>query len=136
MAKKLTEIEGIGPSYSAKLEAAGVKSREDLLASGGTPKGRQDLAQKTGISGKLILNWVNRADLARVKGIGEEFGDLLELAGIDSVPELARRNAASAHEALKKASAESNNAVRRVPSLSEVEKWIAGAKDLPRLVEH
>lgn len=136
MTKKLTEIEGIGAAYSAKLEAAGVKSQEDLLKAGATPKGRQELEQKTGIGGKLILKWVNRADLARVKGIGEEFGDLLELAGVDSVPELAQRNAANLHEQLRKAAAESNNAVRRVPAAGEVEKWVAEAKAMPRVVQY
>jgi predicted flap endonuclease-1-like 5' DNA nuclease len=136
MTKKLTEIEGIGATYSAKLEAAGVKSQEDLLKAGGTPKGRQELEQKTGIGGKLILKWVNRADLARVKGIGEEYSDLLELAGVDSVPELAQRNPTNLHEQLKKAAAESNSAVRRVPSGGEVEKWVAEAKGLSRLVSH
>jgi predicted flap endonuclease-1-like 5' DNA nuclease len=136
MTKKLTEIEGIGAAYSAKLEAAGVKSQEDLLKAGATPKGRQELEQKTGIGGKLILKWVNRADLARVKGIGEEFGDLLELAGVDSVPELAQRNAANLHEQLRKAAAESNNAVRRVPAAGEVEKWVTEAKAMPRVVQY
>jgi hypothetical protein len=68
---KLSEIEGIGAAYSEKLSAAGIKSQEKLLEAGGTPKGRKDLAAKTDISGKLILKWVNRADLARVKGVGE-----------------------------------------------------------------
>ena len=135
MAKKLVEIEGIGATYAAQLEAAGVRSQEDLLKAGSTPKGRDDLVQKTGISGKLVLKWVNRADLARVKGIGEEFSDLLEMAGIDTVPELAQRSAANLHEQLKKAAA-SGNAVRRSPSLSEVEQWVAGAKGLARVVDY
>ena len=136
MTKKLTEIEGIGEAYSTKLHVAGLKSQEDLLAAGATPKGREELAQKTGIAGKLILKWVNRADLGRVKGIGEEFSDLLELAGVDSVPELAQRNPANLHEQLKKAAAESNNAVRRLPSGGEVEKWVAEAKAMPRVVQY
>ena len=136
MAKKLTDIEGIGEAYSTKLQVVGVKSQEELLKAGATRKGREELAQKTGIAGKLILKWVNRADLARVKGIGEEFSDLLELAGVDSVPELAQRNPANLHEQLKKAATESNNAVRRAPTAAEVEKWVAEAKGLSRLVSH
>ncbi len=136
MTKKLTEIEGIGEAYSTKLHVAGLKSQEDLLAAGATPKGREELAQKTGIAGKLILKWVNRADLGRVKGIGEEFSDLLELAGVDSVPELAHRNPANLHEQLKKAATESNNAVRRAPNASEVEQWVAAAKGLTRVVQY
>jgi len=136
MAKKLTDIEGIGEAYSTKLQVAGVKSQEDLLKAGATRKGRDELAQKTGIAGKLVLKWVNRADLARVKGIGEEFSDLLELAGVDSVPELAQRNPANLHEQLKKAATEGNNAVRRAPNSSEVEQWVAAAKGLPRVVQY
>ncbi len=136
MTRKPTEIEEIGAAYSTKLQVAGVTSQEDLLKAGATRKGGEELAQKTGIGGKLILKWVNRADLARVKGIGEEFGDLLELARVDSVPELAQRNAASLHEELRKTAAISNNAVRRLPSAAEVEKWVAEAKGLSRRVQY
>lgn len=136
MAKKLTDIEGIGEAYSTKLQVVGVKSQEELLKAGATRKGREELAQKTGIAGKLVLKWVNRADLARVKGIGEEFSDLLELAGVDSVPELAQRNPANLHEQLKEAAAESNNAVRRAPTVSDVENWVAEAKGLSRVVQY
>ena len=91
------EVEGIGPAYGEKLEAAGIKTQESLLVEGGTKKGRESIAEKTGISEKLILEWVNRADLARIKGVGSEYADLLENSGVDSVPELAQRNAANLH---------------------------------------
>ena len=94
---KLVKIEGIGETYAAKLEAAGVQSLEALLETGSTKKGRKSLEEASGLSGKLILRWVNMADLFRVKGIGEEYADLLEAAGVDTVPELAQRNAENLH---------------------------------------
>ena len=136
MAKKLVEIEGVGAAYAAKLTESGVKSQEDLLVAGSTPKARKELAAKTGISGKLLLEWINRADLARVKGIGEEYADLLELAGVDTVPELARRNAVNLHKKLVEVAEEKKNVVRRVPAASEVTKWVAAAKELPRAVKY
>jgi len=136
MAKKLTEIEGVGPTYAAKLAEAGVKSQEELLAAGSTPKGRSDLEKTTGISGKLVLKWINRADLARVKGIGEEYADLLELAGVDTVPALAQRNPEHLHQALVDLAAARKDVVRRTPAASEVAAWVAAAKELPRVVTY
>jgi len=133
---KLTEIEGIGEVYNQKLGAAGITTQAQLLENGATPTARKELAEKTGISGKLLLGWINRADLARVKGIGEEYADLLELAGVDTVPELAQRNAANLHARLKEVADERGNVVRRVPSANEVEKWVEQAKTLPRAIEY
>ncbi len=132
---KLNEIEGIGPAYEAKLEAAGVKSVEGLLEAGAGRKGREELAEQTGISEKLILEWVNRADLARVKGIGSEYADLLEAAGVDSVPELARRNGANLTARMAELNGE-KSLVRRVPTAKQVEDWIEQSKALPRVVTH
>ena len=136
MPKKLVDIEGIGATYAAKLTEAGVKSQEALLKAGDTPKARKDLEKMTGISGKLLLKWINRADLARVKGIGEEYADLLELAGVDTVPALARRNAENLHKKLVEVAEAHKNVVRRVPAATEVVKWVAAAKELPRLVNY
>ncbi|PLX59967.1 DUF4332 domain-containing protein [Sedimenticola selenatireducens] len=133
---KLTQIEGIGEKYGAKLQEAGISTQEKLLEAGSTTKGRKALAEKSGISEKLILGWINRADLARVKGIGEEYADLLELAGVDTVPELAQRNAANLHAKIKEVAEARGNVVRRVPSASEVEKWVAQAKELPRAINY
>ena len=133
---KLTQIEGIGEKYGAKLQEAGIGTQEKLLEAGGTTKGRKALAEKSGISEKLILGWINRADLARVKGIGEEYADLLELAGVDTVPELAQRNAANLHAKIKEVAEARGNVVRRVPSASEGEKWVAQAKELPRAINY
>lgn len=132
---KLTDIEGIGPSYAEKLQAAGIKSVAVLLKEGATKKGREKIAAETDISYTVILKWVNYADLFRVKGIGGEFAELLEAAGVDTVPELAQRNA----ENLQKKMVEVNEAkklVRRLPTLKEVVKWVAQAKDLDRMVSH
>ncbi len=132
---KLDRIEGIGPTYAAKLAEAGVNSTEALLEAGATPKGRQELAEKTGISPKLILEWVNLADLFRIKGIGEEYSDLLEEAGVDTVVELAQRNPENLYRAL----VEMNRAkklVRRLPSQDQVADWVAQAKALPRVIEY
>lgn len=136
MPKKLVDIEGIGATYAAKLTEAGVKSQEALLKAGDTPKARKDLEKMTGISGKLLLKWINRADLARVKGIGEEYADLLELAGVDTVPALARRNAENLHKKLLEAAEANTKVVRRVPAATEVAKWVAAAKELPRVLSY
>jgi predicted flap endonuclease-1-like 5' DNA nuclease len=132
---KLTEIEGIGESYAAQLGEAGVTTVEGLLEAGASKKGREDLASKSGLSETLVLKWVNRADLMRVKGIGSEFGDLLEAAGVDSVPELAQRNAANLAAKLAEVN-EAKSLVRRVPSEAEVEGWVEHAKSLDRVVTH
>jgi predicted flap endonuclease-1-like 5' DNA nuclease len=131
----IVDIEGIGKVYADKLEAAGITTVEALLERGATPKGRQELAEETGISGPLILEWVNLADLFRIKGIGEEFSDLLEEAGVDTVPELAQRNPENLHRKLIEVN-EAKDLVRRVPGLSQVEDWVAQAKALPRVVSY
>jgi predicted flap endonuclease-1-like 5' DNA nuclease len=132
---KLEEIEGIGKAQAKKLEKAGVTKVEDLLEKGATPKGRQGLADTTTISGKQILRWVNMADLFRIKGVGEEYADLLEAAGVDTVKELAQRKAENLHAKMAEVN-EQKKLVRAVPALSQVEKWIAQAKELPRVVTH
>ena len=132
---KISNIEGIGPTYAAKLDGVGIKTTEQLLEAGKTKKGRVALETKTGITGKLILEWVNRADLFRVKGVGEEYSDLLEAAGVDTVPELAQRNAANLFAKMNEVNAE-KNLVRRTPALSMVERWVAHAKELPRVIEY
>lgn len=131
----LVNLEGIGPVYKEKLSAAGVTSVEDLLEKGAKPKGRADLEFATGISGTLILTWVNMADLVRVKGVGEEYSELLHAAGVDTVVELSKRVPANLHAKIVETAAQ-KNLVRAVPSLSQVEKWVAEAKTMPRVVEH
>jgi predicted flap endonuclease-1-like 5' DNA nuclease len=132
---KLSEIEGIGEAYSAKLTAAGITSIENLLESCCEKKGRKELADKTGISEKLVLNWVNRADLARIKGVSTQYADLLECAGVDTVPELAQRNVENLHAKMVAVN-EEKNLVRQVPSASQVEAWVTQAKVLPRVINY
>lgn len=132
---KLNEIEGIGEKYAATLTAAGVKSVEHLLELGATPKGRKTLEDDTGISGKLILRWVNMADLFRIKGVGEEYADLLEAAGVDTVPELAQRKPENLHAKMVEVN-EAKNLVRALPAASKVTDWVAQAKELPRVVSY
>jgi predicted flap endonuclease-1-like 5' DNA nuclease len=132
---KLIDIQGIGAVYAKKLKKAGVPSPEALLEKGASPKGRQEIAAKSGISLKLIMRWVNHVDLFRIDGVAGEYADLLEAAGVDTVPELAQRNA----ENLCKKLAEANEAkkkVRTVPVQAQVEKWIEQAKALPRVVTY
>jgi predicted flap endonuclease-1-like 5' DNA nuclease len=128
-------IEGIGPKYGAALKEQGIETPLALLESGATPKGRKKLAEKTGISAKLILTWVNQADLMRIKGIGSQYADLLEEAGVDTVPELARRNPSNLHEKVVEIN-EEKHFVRHSPGLHDVEAWIAEAKELPRVVKY
>lgn len=132
---KLMEIEGIGAVYSEKLIAVGVKSTEQLLEMGGSKKGRKTLSEKSGISEGNLLEWVNRADLARIKGIGSEYADLLEAAGVDSVPELAMRNAEHLFQKMTQIN-EAKKMTRRMPTLNQVAGWVKEAKTLPRIVTH
>jgi predicted flap endonuclease-1-like 5' DNA nuclease len=132
---RIQEIEGIGPAYAEKLAELGIETVEKLLEEGASPKGRKKLVESTGVSAKLILKWVNRADLARIKGVGEEYADLLELAGVDTVPELAQRNAENPYKKMKEINDE-RSLVRRVPSLSAVQDWVAQAKKLDRVITY
>jgi predicted flap endonuclease-1-like 5' DNA nuclease len=131
----LSDIEGIGPAYAAKLGDAGLQTTDDLLSAGGTHAGREQLAESTGISHSLLLEWVNHADLYRIRGVGSEYADLLEAAGVDTVVELAQRNPANLAAALASAN-EERKLVRTVPSETQVAEWIEQAKGLDRAVEH
>ena len=132
---KIVDIEGIGPIYANKLVEAGVRTTGALLKAGATPKGRQALVEKTGIAHALILEWVNLADLFRIKGVGEEYSDLLEEAGVDTVKELAQRNADNLYTKIVEVNA-SKELVRKLPSSKQVADWVAQAKALPRAVEY
>ena len=132
---KINEIEGIGTSYAEKLIAKGIKTTDALLETTADPKGREKLAEDTGISTKLILRWTNMADLFRIKGVGEEYADLLEAAGVDTVPELAQRNPVNLYEAMNQVNTE-KNLVRQLPSTETVTGWVAQAKDLPKIIKY
>ncbi|MGQ9567366.1 MAG: DUF4332 domain-containing protein [Anaerolineae bacterium] len=127
----LLKIEGIGPVYAQTLrEKAGIRTVEALLEAGATPQGRKELEEKTGISGTLILEWVNLADLMRIKGVGEEYADLLEEAGVDTVRELQHRVPQNLWTKMQQINVE-KHLVRRLPSLRMVEDWVEQARHLP-----
>jgi predicted flap endonuclease-1-like 5' DNA nuclease len=129
------DIEGIGQVYSQKLHEAGVATTEELLQQGATPSGRKELAQKTGISDRLILKWVNRADLFRVKGIGEQYSDLLAAAGVETVLELAQRRPDHLHQKMVETN-EAKKLVRVVPGPEQVADWVKQAHKLHRVVSY
>lgn len=135
MSYKIQEIQGIGPAYAEKLIAAGITTSDLLLEKGKTPKGRNELEEATGLSSKLILTWVNHADLFRVKGIGPQFAELLEAAGVDTVKELATRNAENLARKMLEVN-EAEHRVKRVPVVAEVQKMIDLAKELPGVVTY
>jgi predicted flap endonuclease-1-like 5' DNA nuclease len=130
---KITQIEGIGPSYAQKLEGAGITTTDALLEKGASPQGRKAIAEQTTISEKMILRWVNQADLSRIKGVSEEYAELLESAGVDTVPELAQRNAENLHQKMTDIN-KTKKLVRKLPSANQVSGWIQQSKDLPRVV--
>ena len=138
---KLDYVEGIGPKLQERLESVGVKNTQDLLEQGATSTGRKALAEKLksdedrDISEKMILEWVNRCDLARITGVGSEYADLLENAGVDTVPELATRNSENLHAKLVEVN-EEKNLVRSLPSANQVSDWINEAKTLPRVISY
>jgi len=129
------EIEGVGPAYAEKLKQSGIATIEALLEEGASPKGRQELAEKTGISPALILRWVNHADLFRIKGVGSEYSELLEAGGVDTVPELAQRNPENLYSKLVEVNQE-KKLVRRPPTQSQVKDWVQQAKQLARVVTY
>ena len=135
MAYKVIDIEGVGEVYAEKLTAVGIVKVEDLLAKCAGPKGRAELAEATGISEKLILRWTNHADLFRIKGVGPQFSELLEAAGVDTVKEFRHRVPENLQPKLEETNAE-KHLVRRVPSLKEVTKMIAQAKELPPVMTY
>lgn len=131
----IIDIEGVGPVFAKKLKEAGVATTDALLVAGATPKGRKELAAKAGLDETKILEWVNRADLYRIKGVGSEYSDLLEAAGVDTVVELSKRVPANLFAKM----VEVNNAkklVRKMPIEPQVKDWIEQAKALPRKVSY
>jgi predicted flap endonuclease-1-like 5' DNA nuclease len=130
---KIIDIEGIGPVYAEKLQEIGIRTVEALLKAGATPKGREEIAEQSGITKTLILEWVNHADLYRIKGVGEEYSDLLEEAGVDTVVELATRNPENLYAKIIEVNAE-KKLVRRPPSQSMVADWVLQAKGMDRAV--
>ncbi|MGJ3265601.1 MAG: DUF4332 domain-containing protein [Salinarimonas sp.] len=135
MADRIEDVEGIGPAYAEKLRAIGIKTTDAFLERAKDRKGRAALAAETEISDKLILRWANHCDLFRIKGVASQMSELLEAAGVDTVKELARRNAENLAAAMA-AKNEERKLVRSVPSAKEVTKWIEEAKTLPPMMTY
>ena len=131
----LEKIEGIGSVYGKKLTKIGIRTTEALLKKGATPKGRKEIEKASGLGHKLILEWVNLADLFRIKGIGEEYSDLLEEAGVDTVVELAQRKADNLYKKVLEVNA-AKKLVRRPPSAGMIADWVKQAKKLRRVVKY
>ena len=132
---RIEDIEGIGPAKGEKFRVAGVKNTDSLLSYAGTPKQRKALAEKTGLPEAEILKFANMVDLYRIKGVGSEYSELLEAAGVDTVPELAKRKAANLTQAILSIN-ESKKLVRRPPTEKRVVGWIEQAKSLPRVLKY
>ncbi len=135
MTYKIIDIEGVGDAYAVKLNEAGIKTVDDLLERCITPKGRKELAEATGISSKLILKWANHADLFRINGIGPQFAELLEAAGVDTVKELSHRKAENLVAKMEEINT-GKHLTRRVPSVAEVQKMIDEAATLPPTITY
>jgi predicted flap endonuclease-1-like 5' DNA nuclease len=135
MAYQITEIEGIGPKHGATLNGAGVKTTDDLLKQCGSKKGRQAMAEKTGVSEAQLLKWANMADLMRISGVGEEYSELLEAAGVDTVKELKMRRADNLAAKMKEVN-EAKKLVRQTPSEAQVAKWVEQAKTMEPMISH
>lgn len=134
MTYKIIDVEGIGNVNAKKLVEAGINTVDDLLQKAKNPAGRKTLEETTGISGKSILKWTNHADLMRINGVGPQFSELLEAAGVDTVKELKHRVADNLQQKLEEIN-NKRNLVNRVPSVSEVQKMIDQAKELPAIME-
>lgn len=132
---KIEDIEGIGPSYGEKLRACGITDTDGLLAKGKTPAGRKELCEGTELSNKLVLKWVNMADLFRIQGVGSEYAELLECSGVDTVKELGTRNAENLHAKMTEVNGE-KNLTRRVPTADQVAGWVTEAKSMPAGIEY
>lgn len=133
--RKIEDVEGIGAVLGEKFRTAGVKDTDSLLKNALTAAQRKALAEKTGLSEARILKFANMVDLYRISGVGSEYSELLEAAGVDTVPELAQRNAANLVQAMTTVNQE-KRLTRQVPTESEVGRWIEQAKKLPRMIEH
>jgi predicted flap endonuclease-1-like 5' DNA nuclease len=132
---KIIDVEGIGPVYSKKLVKIGITTTNKLLKKGATPMGRKEIEEKSGIGHELVLEWVNHVDLYRIKGVAQEYSDLLEEAGVDTVPELAMRKPENLHAKLVEVNMK-KSLVRQLPSVKQVADWVAQAKKLPRVIQY
>jgi predicted flap endonuclease-1-like 5' DNA nuclease len=132
---KVEKIEGVGPKYAAKLEKVGIRNTKQLLEKAATRKGRRVLAEESGIDETLILKWANMCDLMRIRGVGEEFSELLEVAGVDTVKELSKRRADNLHKSMIEANVK-RKLVRQLPGVGQIEKWVSQAKEIDPVMKY
>ncbi len=135
MIVRVKELRGMSESLATDLIKKGIRTSDELLTAARDGKARQELAKMLGTDVKAVLEMANRADLARVKGIGKVYSDLLEQAGVDTVRELATRNAANLLHKITELNA-AQNLAGRLPTLKQVQDWIDQAKSLPRSLEY
>ena len=133
---KIEDVEGIGPTFAAKLSGAGVATTDALLDQGATAAGRDKLSEATGISENMLLEWVNHADLMRINGVGSEYADLLEAAGVDSCAELAQRNPANLATTFQELDAARPDWIRQIPGEATIAGWIEQASHFGKIVSH
>ncbi len=132
MVVQINELEGVSAELGEKLKALNLNNSDKLLAAAAQVSDREALAEKLGVESRRVLELANRADLCRIKGIGQIYSDLLEFSGVDTVKELAQRNPANLHAAiLEHASA---HKVQRTPSEADVANWVEQAKGMDRAV--
>jgi predicted flap endonuclease-1-like 5' DNA nuclease len=130
MSYPISEIEDLGPAFADRLKKLKIRTTSGLLEAAKNPRGRKVLAEKTGAEPSRILKWANTADKMRIKGVGDEYSELLQAAGVDTVRELKYRNPKKLAQAMAEANAK-RKLVRLLPSEKAVTKWIATAKTLP-----
>ncbi len=135
MTYRIQKIEGIGPKYASKLAQSGITSTKHLLEQCASAKGRKTVAQTSGVDEAQLLKWANMADLMRIAGVGEEYSELLEAAGVDTVKELKHRKADNLTARMEEVNA-TRKLVRQRPSIKQVTKWIEQAKSMPAMISH
>ncbi len=134
---KLIEVEGIGPAMAKKMEKVNIRTVRGLLKRGATRKARKELAKTTGIKGSVILRWVNMSDLFRIRGIGKQYAELLERAGVDTVKELKMRKPDHLLAQMEKINnAGKKRLVRALPGVKRIKSWINQAQKMPPMVTY
>jgi predicted flap endonuclease-1-like 5' DNA nuclease len=132
---QLAKVEGIGESNCKKLKKANISTTEELLKQGACAKGRREIVKQTNVNSKMLLRWINRIDLYRIKGIGQKYADLLEKAGVDTVLELSKRNPQNFYEKIKEVNFE-EEVTQNLPVPKKLENWVKQAKSLPRIITY
>ena len=135
MSVTLGELRGVTDSVLNSLKAQGLGDSDSLLEATKTPQNRKSLASASGVDPKTILELANRADLARIKGIGRVYSDLMEEAGVDTVKELANRLPVNLHAKLIEINT-TRQFTQRPPSVEQVSDFVEQAKSLPAMLEY